>query len=504
MKKLFSILLLFLIFSFQQTFSQNGFNEEALDQYIKAAVDSLNVPGLAVGIVKDGNVIFAHGYGFRNTLTGDPIDPQTVFTIASCTKAFTAAAIGILVDEGKLNWDDIVTDYLPGFQLYDPYVTKEMRISDLLTHRSGLTTFDGDLLWYGTDYSRKDVVHRIRELPLKNGFRYKYGYQNVMFITAGEVIESVTGKTWDDFLKERIFKSIGMNSTSTTKQELLNTKDKAFPHLNKEPMEFLNYDNCGPAGSINSNVDDLLKWVTMWLNNGKVNDEQIISPASIRMVTSSQTILNGGPGNEIGGTHFRNYGMGWFLIDYSGRKVISHDGGLPGYMSRVLWVPEDNFGLVILTNELSAILNPVAYKILDLFLNDKDKDYITDAVASIKRYQKYSDDNKEERNSKRVLNTNPSRKLEDYAGVYTDKMYGDAEITFKDVGLTLTMVPTKELFTGKMEHWHYDTFRIKFKDPFLPEGFVTFNFNSNAKITSFKIDLPNPDFHFYNLEFKKQ
>ena len=273
--------------------------------------------------------------------------------------------------------------------------------------------------------------------------------------------------------------------------------------MQEKPIEFINYDNSGPAASINSSVDDLLKWVNMWLHGGTVDSTQIISEASVRKLTSSQTVLDGGAGNEIYGTHFRNYAMGWFLMDYSGRKIVYHDGGMPGYLARIGFVPEDSLGFVLLTNDMTGIINPVAYEILDMYLNDNNEYYIGKAVAGTNRYKKYQAKQKADRDSSRVTDTTPSLNLEDYAGIYNDKMYGEAEIKFEDGELTLTMLPTKELFTSKMEHWHYDTFRIKFNDPFLPEGFVTFAFDSNGKAKSFTIDLPNSDFHFYNLKFER-
>ncbi|MFC2082395.1 serine hydrolase, partial [Bacteroidota bacterium] len=467
MKKLFPILLIIFTISFQLTYSQDRFSEDEFDLYIQKAMDSLYVPGLAVGIIKDSSVVYSKGFGLINTDEDDAVDDETVFLIASCSKAFTAAAIGILVDEGKLDWDDRVIDHLPDFRLHDPYVTREMRISDLLTHRSGLATFDGDLLWYGTNYSSAEVIRRIREMPLKNSFRYKFGYSNLMFITAGEVIKAVSGKTWDDFLRKNIFAPLGMDRTTTLLKEKLEMDNIALPHLEKKPMEFINYDNSGPAASINSSVIDLLKWVQMWLSGGTINDTQILSSKSIEKLTSLQTVLNRSTPLKKHETHFRVYGMGWSMIDYAGRKIIAHSGGMPGYLARVVWVPEDNLGFVILTNDMTAVINPVEYKILDLYLNDKDEDYISKAVKRTRDYKKYQAKQKAERDSSRISDTALSLALEDYAGTYSDKMYGDAEITFEDGELTLTMLPTKELFTSKMEHWHNDTFRIKFNDPFL-------------------------------------
>jgi CubicO group peptidase (beta-lactamase class C family) len=498
-----SFLIITIFFIHPSLFAQQRFEAEWLKEYIQNGMEKAGVTGAAVGIIKNNQIVFSEGFGLRHRDKPNGVDAETIFGVASVSKAFTAACIGILVDEGKLNWDDNVINHLPWFQLYDPYVTSEITVRDLLCHRSGLGTFDGDLLWYATDYSRKEVVERIKHLPLKNSFRAKYGYQNVMYIAAGEVIEAVTGKSWDEFLRERIFEPLGMKSSSTTTSIFNERMNISYPHVNGVPQEFMNYDNAGPAASVNSSVSDLLKWLQMWLNNGKFEDQQILSEASVRTITSSQLAMDGGPGMTIYGIHFRSYGLGWGLMDYSGRKIIEHGGGLPGVHTRVTIVPEDSLGIVILTNELSGLVNPLRMKILDLFLNDKEVDYVTEGIEAVKKYLEEVETKRNERYASRIKGTSPSFTLSEYAGTYEDKMYGKVVIEGDKRGIKLTMLPTKELFTSELEHWHFNTFRIKFNDPFLPYGFVTFTLNADGKITGFTIDLPNPDFHFENLNFKK-
>lgn len=497
------LFILILLFYFVPSVAQNYFDADKLDEYITKAVEDYEATGFTIGIIKNGDVLFSKGYGVRSVETTEPVTDESIFAIASCSKAFTTAALGILVDEGLISWDDKVTDHLPWFQLHDSYVTSEMRIRDLVTHRSGFATFDGDLLWYGTNYTREDVVYRIRELPLKHGFRFRYGYSNVMFIAAGLVIEEVSGMSWDEFLQERILNPLEMNSTTTSINDLTNAHELALPHLDGKPIEWINYDNVGPAASLNSNVDDLLNWVQMWLNNGSFEDQQILSPETVQEIFSAQTPLSTGSANKPGGMHFRNYGLGWYLADHSGRRIIWHDGGLPGFLSKVALVPEENLGIVMMTNSYAFLNTPVVNKIYDMFMNEKDVDYATEFLERVKTYKKRLADAELKREESRVTGTTPSKKIEAYTGSYTDAMYGDAEIVLSDGKLVLTMLPSSQLFTSNMEHWHFDTFRIKFKDEFLPHGFVTFNFNSRGEITGFKIDLPNPDFHFYNLDFEK-
>jgi len=482
-------------------FSQPQHDYNFLNIYIQNAVDSFSVPGLAVGIIKNDEVVYAKGFGVKSTKSDDPIDNKTLFGIASLSKAFTAASIGMLVDEGKLNWNDKVIDHLPWFELHDPYITRELKIIDLLSHRSGLATFDGDLLWYGTNYTRAEIVKRIRELPIKNSFREKYGYQNVMFIVAGEVIKEVTGKTWEKFIKERIFNPLEMVNSTVTNSIFNQSSNIAIPHRESKPMDFINYDNSGPAASINSCVDDMLKWAQFWINKGKVDSTRLLSEKSYYTITKSYMTINSGKGEEIGGTHFVTTGLGWFLSDYAGRKIMAHGGGLPGFLSRITIVPEDSLGIVIFQNDEQPVYSDIAKKILDVIISNKEKDYVAERLKKINGYKERAEKKRKEREKSRVLDTEPSFELEKYIGVYADKMYGDAEVKLKDDKLSITLLPTKKLFYSEMTHWHFDTFKIKFNDPFLPEGFVTFNKNSYGEITDFTIDLPNPDFHFYNLRF---
>ena len=244
---------------------------------LKIARETFGVPGIAVGIIKDGEIIMEKGFGYRNIETKTKTDEQTIFGIASCSKAFTAACMGILVDEGKLKWEDKVIDHLPEFRMFDPFVTAELEIQDLLCHRSGLQTFDGDLLWYGTNYSRDEVLERIRFREPSYSLRSRFGYQNVMFIAAGQVIEKVSGLSWDDFVKENIFEPLEMRSSNTTNSTLTDEMNLAYPHIDGKQLEFINYDNCGPAASINTSVSDLLKWVQMLLNKGDNSGSQILS-----------------------------------------------------------------------------------------------------------------------------------------------------------------------------------------------------------------------------------
>lgn len=294
-----------------------------------------------------------------------------------------------------------------------------------------------------------------------------------------------------------------MQNTTLSNSEFTSSSNVAIPHLLKKPLGFIIYDNSGPAASINSSTSDLLKWLQFWLNEGEWNGKQLLSKRSIRKILTSHTALNGGADKEIYGTHFSAAGLGWFLYDYSGRKIITHGGGLIGFISKITFVPEDNLGIIVLTNDDTRVSGAIVNKVLDLVMNDKDIDYVDKAFVRQTKRNNRLVKLKQKRDSLRIEGTSPSLQLEKYAGIYIDKMYGNAEIIFDNKNLSLTLLLSKELFVSKMEHWHLNTFRIKFADEFLPEGFITLNFETNGNIKGFNIELPNPDFHFYNLDFEK-
>lgn len=497
------LIILFMLLSTFVAYGQTDIDYETLDQYISKAVTDYELSGLAISIIKDDSVVFRKGYGLKDVEKNEAITTGSLFNIASCTKAFTAACLGILVEEGKLTWKDRVIDHIAGFSLADPCITSTLNIIDILSHRSGLATFYGDLLWYETDYDNQEIIKRMRYLPLKNDFRSEFGYQNNMFMIAGEIMNSITGRTWSEFVYERIFEPLGMKESRTCSQHLTTDQDIAYPHLDRKRQALSIYEP-KPEGSIYSSVDEMSNWIMMLLNGGTWRGRQILSPNTIEILFTPQTLLSVSPSMKENGTHFFTCGMGWFLSDYAGVKVVEHSGGMPGYISKVALVPEEKLGLVILTNDMNNLPTALRYTIIDLFINDSEKDWAALYLERTRQYEDRKEKRKAEREAQRAKNTSPSLDLEGYTGTYEDQMYGPAEVNLTDDALHVTFMPTKEKFTSTMEHWHHDTFRIRFKDEFLPEGFITFHFNSNGEVTGFTIDLPNPDFHFFNLDFKKK
>jgi CubicO group peptidase (beta-lactamase class C family) len=477
------LFILILVVAPQATFAQ-GLPSQAFDDYVNQAIKEWEVPGVAIAVIKDDKIVFARGYGVRQLGKPELVDDHTLFAIGSSSKAFTAAAIGMLVDEGKLKWDDPATKYLPGFQLFDPYSTREMTVRDLLTHRSGLSR--GDMLWYASPYDRAEILRRVRYLKPTWSLRAQFGYQNIMFLAAGQIIPSLMNKSWDDFVSERIFTPLGMKETSTSIKALANSSDVAAPHAKiddkVQPIAWRNIDNIGPAGSINSNVTDMAQWVRLQLGGGMYQNQRLLSAAVVKEMHSPQTVIRIEGNNErlYPEAHFLNYGMGWFLSDYHGRKVVEHGGAIDGMRAIVAMMPEEKLGLVVLTNLGGTILpQALMFKIFDTYLGSSTKDWCAEMLKTVRMLEQQAKNAEKKAEAERVTGTSPSLALDKYAGKYQSEMYGEATITSENGKLVLRFGPN---FTGELSHWHYDTFRVTWKDPTQGKGLVNFKLNARAKI----------------------
>jgi len=475
---------------------------ENLDSYFTKSLTQWDVPGMAIGIVKNDSLIFAKGYGYRNIEKKAPVNPQTIFPIASNTKAYTAAAMGILVDEGKISWNTKVKDILPYFRLYNDYVTEHFTIADMLSHHSGLVTFSGDLLWYGSDYTREEVIKKLPLLKQKYEFRTTFGYSNIMYIAAGEVIAKVSGVSYEEFLQKHFFDKLAMSSTYTSITDLKNLDNVCTPYnkINDKiiPIELLNWDNIGGAGCINSNVADVSQWIKFQLHNGIWHGDTIVSPAQIREMRSPHTNFKVSAGYQKywPSTHFRAYGMGWSVSDYHGRQIVNHSGGYDGVITFTCLVPEENLGFVILTNSNSSLYNALSYRILDAFLA-KDT---TDWSALFLPYQQRSEKHDAIKTPENA--SPPSLNLLSYTGLYHSELYGNAKITMAGKKLRVNLLHTP-LWEGSTTLFDQDTFLIEFKKvPSLPQGRIYFTLNKKqTEVKSFVIDVPNPDFDFTEFEF---
>lgn len=501
------VLFVFPVFTLSQATLDDKIRE--IDAYAQTVMDTWHGPGMAIAIVKDDKVVFQKGFGVRELGKPEKVDENTLFAIASNTKAFTTASLAILVDEGKLNWNDKVSKYLPDLQMYDPWVTNELTIRDIVSHRSGLDTFSGDLLWYDTTYSTDEILRRVRYLKPVSSFRSRYGYQNLMFIAAGRIIEKVSGKPWAEFVRERILTPLGMNRTTTSVRDM---KDNfAMPHnesggaLRALPPGYL--DDAIGAVRLNSSVADLSKWMRLQLGRGTFEGKKIFSTDRSWEMWSPNTLQpiseNAWKNNPT--RHFSAYAMGWGTYDYYGKKIVNHSGGLDGMLSYTVLIPELNAGFVVLTNNESPSFQIMMAKIRDMLVDAPKRDWNEEAkkqVAANDATQKEAD---QKVDAARLPNTKPSLAMDGYAGTYTSQMYGDVIVTNEDGKLVMRLGPAPN-FVADIEHWHLDTFRIHWRPSVhynFPRGFVTFTIDKNGKTDQLKIDQPNNDFWFYELDLHR-
>ena len=489
-------------------FAQQGsqpVSQQDIDAAIQRTLESFEVPGIAVAVVKDGKVVLAKGYGVRKLGEKAPVTPDSLFGIASNTKAFTAAALAMLVDEGKLQWDDRVIDHLPSFQMFDPYVTRELTVRDLLVHRSGLGLGAGDLLYFpASTFTEEEIVSRLRRIPPASSFRSRYAYDNILYLVAGKVIEKASGKSWSAFMRERIFAPLGMRTSNTSVKAFRPGANVAMPHAKADgvlraiaPVPF---DNNAPAGGINSSVNELSRWMLAQLERGVVpgtdGKKRLFSEEQSREMWSAQTVLPiKEPSKVLAATraNFSAYGLGWSLRDYRGYKLVGHTGGLPGYVSRVVLVPELRLGIAVLTNQESrGGYEAPTWTLLDAYLGAP----ATDWVAAFK-----ADDTEKESKAQatvgaasagRNAQSRPSLPLDAYVGKYRDAWYGDVAITKEGEKRVLRFSRSPAL-TGELVHWQYDTFVARWNDRTLnADAYVSFSLRPDGSIGEMRMQPVSP------------
>lgn len=481
-----------------------------IDRFLQDQQVKWNIPGVAVTIVSADEVYLSNGYGVKSVDTMEPVNDQSLFAVASNTKAFTAAAIGILVDEGKMSWDDRVRDHLPYFELYDPYVSANMTVRDLLCHRSGLATFSGDLIWYGSNYSREEVIRRAKYLSPKYDFRAHYGYQNIMFIAAGEIVAKVSGKSWDEFVDERFFTPLGMNNSNTSVSDFTTESNVTQPHNEKDgknhTIDWVNWDNIGGAGAINSSSSEMGKWLQLQLNRGMWGDSTIFSAAASREMWTGHTPkkVSTWSAEMLPSKTMNAYALGWDVFDYQGTRVVTHGGGYDGMISQTVILPEENLAFVILTNNINYLPFVLTYDLIDQLLSVDTPSKINETLYAYKlEDEKNSAQAEAEKQASRIPDTTPSLPLEKYAGTYGGPMYGNCEVRVIGDQLAFQFEPTP-LFRGTMRHWHFDTFELNWGTKMmLPSGTVQFIVGTDGEVEEMKIVVENPDFDFSELEFKK-
>lgn len=486
-----------------------------IDATVARAMQTFQVPGMAVGIVKDGKLVFAKGYGVREVGKPGRVDADTLFQIGSNTKAFTAAALAILVDEGKLRWDDKVIDHLPQFRMFDPYVTREFMVRDLLTHRSGLGEGAGDLMFFpATDMSREEIIHGLRYLKPVSSFRDKFDYDNLLYMVAGQLIPAVTGQSWEDFVTQRVLGPLGMSECAARYDRILDRSNVAAPHVvidgRVQAIPVMEMNAVGPAGTINCSIAGMSRWLETQLAGG-------VTPSGGRLFSAERAaemwaVVTPAPVSPLlvpmYETHFAGYGLGWFLSDAHGRKRVHHTGGVLGTVTWVSLIPELNLGVLVFTNQQNgAAMESVGGQILDAYLGVKPRDWV--AIAQGKLAERQASAAQVEAAAAQVAASAgpPPLPLEAYVGTYHDAWRGDATVELRGKQLFLKVSRTKSL-EGPLSPYSGNLLIVRWNDRSLDaDAFVRFEEGFDGKVAGMTLRAVSPgtdfSFDFQDLEFKR-
>ncbi len=452
----------------------------ALDKYIESSRGAWNVPGLAVTVVKDGRVVLAKGYGVREIGKKDLVDADTLFGCMSTTKAMTAVAVAMLVDEGKLSWDDKVIKHLPDFRLADPYVTNELRIRDLLTHNAGLG--NADFLWALTpEIGAHEIVRRMRFAPQAYSLRGGFIYQNIMYLVAGKVIEKASGMSWDRFMIERIFAPLGMKNTFPSYEYHRNYKNRSSAHFEvKGKVRVIPEDSAdpvAPAGAVWSTANDIAKWTDFMLGNTTVNGKQLLKPETYAELLRPQVVIppNGGfyPTAALTKPRWTTYSLGWFQHDYRGQMVSFHTGSLDGRTAIIGLIPDKKIGVYVFGNlDHAEVRHALMYKVFDMFgFGDNSRDWSTDLKALYDGIKQRSDAAINEALAKRKTGTKPSLPVEAYAGKYSDPFFGEVSVEVTGGKLRMIFGPSA---SADLEHWQFDSFLANWNREWWPPAPISF------------------------------
>ncbi len=500
-----SLLVLLLAGSLTAQDSIPSFVKDSLDLYTNRALGQWQLPGVAVCIVKNGKVVLMKGYGLKEMNGADKVDENTLFMIGSNTKAFTATALAMLDNEKKLSLDDKVTKWMPEFKLDNAAAGEQAIIRDLLCHRIGFQTFQGDFTYWTSNLTRKEVIEKMSHIKAAYPFRTNWGYTNAAFLTAGEVIPKATGMQWEDFVKEKIFQPLGMNNTLALSKDYPAAANKCEPHTMDNgklvKIPYCKIDNLAPAGSISSSVNDMSKWVLMQLNNGKLDGKQIIPSAVIAQTRRPQSILGDG-GHLFNKGHFSLYGLGWFLEEYSGRKIVSHTGGVNGFVTSVTLVPEENLGIVVFTNtDQNSFYEALKWEILDAYFGNSYRNY-SQVYLNFANSQNSAEAKKDKMLQDSVaLKPAASLPLTTYTGHYTNNVYGEMNVVMENKELRVKFSHHPNMY-ARLEALGGNRFYVTFSDPIFSKAVFPFHVE-NGKVTGVTVKVA--DFVEYNpYEFVKK
>ncbi len=428
---------------------------EGLDTEIEQALEDFNVPGLGIAVVAGGEVVYTRGFGHRDIDEDLPMTPDTLFAIGSTTKAMTNAVLGMLADGGDFDWDEPVRTYLPAFAVEDPAVSNRITARDMVTHRTGMPRHD--LLWYNNnDITRAELVDRLEHLELTADLRQRFQYNNLMYLTAGFLTEQLTGTSWEDAVRTRLFEPLGMERTNFVVAESQADPDHARPYRDNdgelEEIPFRSIERIGPAGAVNSSVNEMARWLQFNLDRGRHEGEQLIEASTLTDLHSAQiTVPSAGSG---GSTVPVGYAMGWFVNVYEGHRMLTHGGGIDGFTTSVMFFPDDDLGVVTFTNTSSSLGNLVARTAVDRVLGIDSDDRIAEARDRRERALSVQDEAEERRDGQRTTGTSPSHAMADYTGVYAHPGYGTLEISAASGDDALEL--RYNGIDAPFEHWHYD------------------------------------------------
>ncbi len=468
-----------------------------LDEYIEAGMADWQIPGLAVAVVHHDSIVFIGGYGVREVGTDDWVDGHTLFALASCTKAFTATALGMLAGEGTIGWDDRVNDYLPEFLLYDPWVTRHVTIRDLLSHRTGYAGWAADHLWQGSDLDTDGILHQFRYQKPAGGFRARYGYSNVMYLAAGEIIPAVTGESWQRFVTARLLVPLGMNESTLSVEALQGRDNVATPHIEihgeATPVAWYDLANVAPAMALNSSAIDMTAWLRLHLGHGVFDGDTLVSPGIIEDLQTPQ-IWYEGPvdGTSLEDRSFSAYGMGWDLYDYHGRKAVRHSGSVDGMGSLITMIPESELGVVVLTNMIPSQF-PLALSnhIIDAILGNPGLDWNAKLLKHREKERTLAKKEEWYWDKSRDADAKRSLPLEEYLGEYFDTLSGFATVAKEDGDLVFRY---NKKYVGDLTHWQHDLYRVSWRDPYVrlwAGRFVIFAPDGKGGISSLRVAFDN-------------
>ncbi|HMC55494.1 MAG TPA: serine hydrolase [Gemmatimonadaceae bacterium] len=460
-----------------------------LDAYAARAAREWRAPGLAIAVVKDGRLVLAKGYGVLELGKAAPVDTQTLFAIGSTTKAMTAMALAMLVDDGKVRWDDPVATYLPGFQLSDPYLTRELTVRDLLTHRAGLP--NADYLWYGTELTTDEILRRMRMVRPAYSMRSSFIYQNVMYAVAGKVVAVASGMPWADFLRARIFTPLGMTRTVASLNEASRASNVAVPHfLIDDTVRVISnapVDAVAPAGAVWSSVADMSRWMRFVLDSGRVNGHALVKATTFMELVRPQTMV---PASEFYPTarlthpHWQTYGLGWFQQDYNGHKVDFHTGSIDGMVAIVGLMLDERLGVYVLSNlDHMEARHALMLRTFDLYTGGT-RDWSAELQSLYGGFRTRAVAARKDAEQRRIAGTHPSLALERYAGTYADSLYGSATISAANGALRLKT----GTLGATLEHWQYDTFRARWDNRWQGTALVTFTIGADGRPSMVDVD----------------